>query len=111
MPRRSPPPDRRAVEAALSDAERSVLWDQASVLGIPMDKWHLVPRFAAHWGTIATVRLAEKFRAQSPGHSYQRAIPMAAGKHGLIGESVRTRWMRFFWTPYWVVGGCREQEG
>ena len=100
MPRRSPPPNRRAVEAALSDAELIALRDQASVLGIPVDKWHLGPSFAAHWGTIATVRLAEKFRAQRPGLSYERAIAMAAGKLGLIGETVRTRLRRFFRHAY-----------
>ena len=100
MPRRSPPPNRRAVEAALSDAERSVLWDQASVLGIPMDKWHLVPSFAAHWGTIATVRLAEKFRAQKPGLSEDRALALGADKIGLKGETIRTRLRRFFRHAY-----------
>ena len=100
MPRRSPPPNRRKVEAALSDAERSVLWDQASVLGIPVDKWHLVPSFAAHWGTIATVRLTEKIRAQKPQLSEDRARAIAAGRFGLSGETVRTRLRRFFRHAY-----------
>ena len=80
--------------------ERIALRDQASVLGIPVAKWHLVPSFAAHWGTIATVRLAEKIRAQQPGLTEDRATAIAAGKLGLKGETIRTRLRRFFGQAY-----------
>ena len=84
----------------MSDAERSVLWDQASVLGIPLNKWHLVPSFAAHWGTIATVRIADRLRAERKVLSEDRALAIAAEKLGLSGETVRTRLRRFFRHAY-----------
>ena len=100
MPKRSPPPNRRAVEAALSDAELIALRDQAAVLGIPVDKWHLVPSFAAHWGTIATVRIADRLQAERKALSEDRALAIAAERLDLCGETVRTRLRRFFRHAY-----------
>ena len=99
MPRRSPPPDRLACEAALSSEELVVLRGQAAAMGVPPDRWDKVPSLASIWGTHATVRLAAKLREQSE-LTEDRALAIAAGKLGLSGETVRTRLRRFFGHAY-----------
>lgn len=91
MPKRSPPPDRLAAEAALSTDERDMLWAQAVVLGIPSDRWHKAPILANAWGTYAAVKIAKDLQVQNEGLSEDRALSLGAGKIGLNGETVRTR--------------------
>ena len=94
MPRRSPPPERLGCEAALTDTDLIALRDQASTLGVAPDGWHLVPSMATLWGTIATLRLAEKLR-ELHGLSQEQAQAWAAEKLSLSAETIRTRLKRW----------------
>ena len=97
MSKSSPPPNRRAVEAALLPEELTVLRGQAAALWISPDCWHLVPAFCRPWAMLAAVRLAEKLQAQQDGLSDGRALALACGKLGLKDETVRSLLKRFFW--------------
>lgn len=94
MPRRAPP-DRLAAEIALSDGDLVALRDQATALGIPLDKWHLVPAFATPWGMVAVVREAERLRF-GRNLPLDRALAIAAPKIGLNDETVRSRLRSFY---------------
>ncbi len=96
MPRRAPPPDRLACEAALSPEQLTILRGQATALMIPEGRWHQVPGFAALWSTHAAVAQAAKFRAHRRGLSEDRAIALAAMRLGLETETVRSRLRRFY---------------
>ena len=95
MPRRSPPPDRLAAEAALSREEVLVLRAQATAHGIDTECWHLAPTLAVPWGTHATVRLADQIRERS-GLSRDKAMAEAASRLGLCEDTIRSRLIRCF---------------
>ena len=94
MPRRSPPPDRRIAEDALLPEELSALRQQASLLGVASDKWHLSLSLAMTWGTQAVVRIAERLRGQSDLPK-DRALALAASQLGLNEETVNSRLKQF----------------
>ena len=89
MPRR-PTPDRLAAEAALPPEELTTLRAQAAMHGIDPEVWHRAKAFAAHWGTIAVLYLAEKIRDRDK-LSLDEAQAQAASELGLSPETVRTR--------------------
>ena len=94
MPRRPPPLDRVLCEAELPAEELTTLRAQAAALGIPSDKWHRVPSFAALWGTYAIARLAAKLR-EVHGFSKEAGQAEAAMRLGISDETIRSRRRRF----------------
>ena len=91
MPRRSPP-DRVAVEAALTSDELTILRHMAAVMGIPRDCWHLVPDLASVFGTYAGARIAAELH--KAGMTKERALIAAAPKVGLKFDTLRSRLKR-----------------
>ena len=95
MPRRAPPPDRLACEAALLPEDLTSLRAQAKAFGIPLKRWHKVPGFAAVWATYAAASKAEKLRAQH-GLPEDRALAIVSEPLGLNDETIRSRLRRFY---------------
>ena len=89
MPKRTLP-NRLACEAALHPEDLIGLRRQVSALGVPLDKWHLVPSLGITWSTLAAARIAERLRGQS-GISKDRALAEAAVQIGLNEDTIASR--------------------
>ena len=70
------------------------LRSHAAEFGIPPDRWHLAPTFAAHWGLLACVHLAAKLRKRD-GLSRVQALDRASERLSLSYETIRSRLRRY----------------
>jgi hypothetical protein len=90
MPRLPPPPNREAVELALTAGQRATLAELCRVLGVSPRGWHRLPGFRA-FVLAAAASLAAELRAA--GATQENAALSAAVRLGLNVDSVKS-WLR-----------------
>ena len=91
MPRRSSPPNREAIETALSPTLRTALAELVKAAGVSADRWTRVPHLLRAFGEAAARRIVDGQRAD--GSSLERALGAAGLQLGIPAETLRT-WIR-----------------
>lgn len=89
----SNPGNRLAMEDALGPARLRALREQCRVLGVRLDRWHLVAAIARPWETEAALRLAEQLH--DGGETWEAAIMASAIRLGLNPDTVDRRSRRW----------------
>ena len=69
------------------------------VLGVPLDRWHLVPAIARPFELVAAMEEAERIR-EAGGVAWKDALQEAAVKLGLNPDTAATRARRWFLDAY-----------
>jgi hypothetical protein len=95
MPASSSPGDRLRMEEALGPDNLHSLAAQCRALGIPLDRWHIVPGVASTWETLAVARLADRLQADT-GCARKPAEEDAAARLGLNPDTIRSRFRRWY---------------
>lgn len=93
------PGRREAMEAALPLATRRALVEVCGALGIPVDRWHLVPAVSRPFEQAAAAYLAKKIETEE-GRSETEAMSIAATRLGLAEGSVLSRGQRWIRRAY-----------
>ena len=87
------------MELAMSADALAGLREVCRVLGVPLDRWHLVPAIARPFEQMAAMEEAERIR-EARGVAWKDALEEAAVKLGLNPATAATRARRRFLEAY-----------